>query len=64
MRWPMLSICRVRRACRARNWQQAVSPMLLSFMSESRRLSNARIKEELGVRLALSAGERRAGNDV
>ena len=29
----------------------AVSPMLLSFMSESRRMSNARIKNELGVRL-------------
>ena len=29
----------------------AVSPMLLSFMSESRRMSNARIKGELGVRL-------------
>jgi nucleoside-diphosphate-sugar epimerase len=29
----------------------AVSPMLLSFMSESRRMSNARIKRELGVRL-------------
>lgn len=29
-----------------------VSPMLLSFMSESRRLSNARIKGELGARLA------------
>jgi nucleoside-diphosphate-sugar epimerase len=29
----------------------AVSPMLLSFMSESRRLENARIKEELGMRL-------------
>ena len=29
----------------------AVSPMLLSFMSESRRLSNERIKRELGVRL-------------
>ena len=28
-----------------------VSPMLLSFMSESRRLSNERIKTELGVRL-------------
>ncbi len=28
-----------------------VSPMLLSFMSESRRLSNARMKAELGVRL-------------
>ena len=31
--------------------EQEVSPMLLSFMSESRRLSNRRIKEELGVRL-------------
>ncbi|WP_395406465.1 NAD-dependent epimerase/dehydratase family protein [Pseudoduganella sp. UC29_106] len=30
---------------------QAVSPTLLSFMSESRRLSNGRIKRELGVRL-------------
>ena len=29
----------------------AVSPMLLSFMSESRRMRNARIKRELGVRL-------------
>jgi nucleoside-diphosphate-sugar epimerase len=29
----------------------AVSPMLLSFMSESRRLGNERIKHELGVRL-------------
>ncbi len=28
-----------------------VSPVLLSFMSESRRLTNARLKEELGVRL-------------
>lgn len=28
-----------------------VSPMLLSFMSESRRLSNARMKQELGVQL-------------
>jgi nucleoside-diphosphate-sugar epimerase len=31
--------------------QQLVSPMLLSFMSESRRLENLRIKSELGVRL-------------
>ena len=31
--------------------QAQVSPILLSFMSESRRLSNRRIKEELGVRL-------------
>lgn len=29
----------------------SVSPMLLSFMSESRRMSNRRIKQELGVRL-------------
>ncbi len=31
--------------------QQQVSPMLLSFMSESRRLRNDRMKAELGVRL-------------
>jgi nucleoside-diphosphate-sugar epimerase len=31
--------------------QQVVSPALLSFMSESRRLQNHRIKRELGVRL-------------
>lgn len=31
--------------------EHAVSPMLLSFMSESRRLQNQRIKMELGVRL-------------
>jgi nucleoside-diphosphate-sugar epimerase len=30
---------------------QQVSPMLLSFMSESRRMRNERIKCELGVRL-------------
>ena len=30
---------------------QVVSPLLLSYMSESRRMSNARIKQELGVRL-------------
>jgi nucleoside-diphosphate-sugar epimerase len=30
---------------------QVVSPMLLSFMSESRRMQNGRIKQELGVRL-------------
>ncbi len=29
----------------------AISPKLLSFMSESRRLDNARMKRELGVRL-------------
>ena len=32
-----------------------VSPMLLSFMSESRRLSNQRMKTELGVRLRFPA---------
>jgi nucleoside-diphosphate-sugar epimerase len=32
--------------------REQVSPMLLSFMSESRRMANARIKQELGVRLA------------
>ncbi|GJI95669.1 hypothetical protein RugamoR57_23870 [Duganella caerulea] len=31
--------------------RQVVTPALLSFMSESRRLSNGRIKRELGVRL-------------
>jgi nucleoside-diphosphate-sugar epimerase len=31
--------------------ERAVSPMLLSFMSESRRLDNARIKRELRARL-------------
>lgn len=34
--------------------EKAVSPMLLSFMSESRRLSNRRMKEELGARLRYS----------
>ena len=31
--------------------ERSVSPMMLSFMSESRRLENTRIKHELGVRL-------------
>jgi hypothetical protein len=31
--------------------EQKVSPAMLSFMSESRRLKNERIKFELGVRL-------------
>ena len=34
--------------------QEIVSPMLLSFMSESRRLKNERIKSELGIRLCYS----------
>jgi hypothetical protein len=36
------------------SWEEAeqrIAPMLLSFMSESRRLSNARMKGELRVRL-------------
>ncbi len=32
--------------------EQRIAPMLMSFMSESRRLSNARMKRELRVRLA------------
>ena len=39
------------------SWEEAeqrIAPMLLSFMSESRRLVNARLKRELRVRLALS----------
>jgi len=31
--------------------QQQVTPMMLSFMSESRRLRNDRLRNELGVRL-------------
>lgn len=31
--------------------ERAVSPMMLSFMSESRRMANRRLKHELGVRL-------------
>jgi hypothetical protein len=31
--------------------EAAVSPVLLSFMSESRQLDNRRLKRELGVRL-------------
>jgi nucleoside-diphosphate-sugar epimerase len=31
--------------------EKAVSPVLLSFMSESRRLDNNRLKRELGLRL-------------
>jgi hypothetical protein len=32
--------------------EQRIAPMLLSFMSESRRLANARAKRELRLRLA------------
>ncbi len=34
--------------------RESVSPMMLSFMSESRRLQNHRIREELGMRLRYS----------
>ena len=39
------------------SWDEAearIAPMLLSFMSESRRLSNVRMKRELRVRLAFA----------
>jgi nucleoside-diphosphate-sugar epimerase len=42
-------------------WDQAeqrIAPMLLSFMGESRRLSNARMKHELRVRLRYASPER------
>ncbi|TQK13338.1 MULTISPECIES: NAD-dependent epimerase/dehydratase family protein [unclassified Herbaspirillum] len=35
--------------------ERSVSPMMLSFMSESRRLDNRRLKQELGVRLDYSS---------
>ncbi|MES2536403.1 MAG: SDR family oxidoreductase [Pseudomonadota bacterium] len=45
--------------------QNVVSPMLLSFMSESRRLLNGRIKSELGVRLRYArVGDALAGLKV
>ncbi|MES2299628.1 MAG: SDR family oxidoreductase [Pseudomonadota bacterium] len=44
------ALARPPRLARAALGEQ-VSPMLLSFMSESRRMCNARIKAELGVRL-------------
>jgi hypothetical protein len=34
--------------------EQRIAPLLLSFMSESRRLANARMKRELRVRLRYS----------
>ena len=39
------------------SWEEAegrIAPLLLSYMSESRRLSNARMKRELRVRLRYS----------
>lgn len=45
--------------------QYAVSPMMLSFMSESRRMSNQRMKAELGMRLrhpTVAHGLKQAGN--
>ena len=46
--------------------REQVSPMLLSFMSESRRLSNDRLKRELGIRLryrTVADGLREARSD-
>ena len=43
------------------SWEEAeqrIAPMLLSFMSESRRLSNARMKRELRVRLRYATPQR------
>ncbi len=43
------------------SWEEAerrIAPLLLSFMSESRRLSNARMKRELRVRLRYSTPQR------
>jgi hypothetical protein len=43
------------------SWEQAeqrIAPMLLSFMSESRRLGNARMKRELRLRLRYPTPER------
>ena len=44
------------------SWEEAerrIAPMLLSFMSESRRLSNARMKRELRVRPSLPDADAR-----
>src|SRR5207244_9915322 len=38
--------------------EQRIAPMLLSFMSESRRLSNERMKRELRVRLKYPTPQR------
>jgi hypothetical protein len=43
------------------SWEEAeqrIAPLLLSFMSESRRLSNARMKRELRVRLRYPTPQR------
>jgi nucleoside-diphosphate-sugar epimerase len=43
------------------SWEEAeqrIAPLLLSFMSESRRLSNARMKRELRVRLKYPTPQR------
>ena len=52
-RWAIGSIwsptapgCRARRACRAREAAGRMPPALLSFMSESRRLDNTRLKRD------------------
>jgi len=43
--------------------REAVSPMMLSFMSESRRLRNERIKRELGMRLRYPTVQAALRND-
>ena len=48
---PTLSICRVRHGRPVPRVKTRLSPMLLSFMGESRRLENARMKRELKLRL-------------
>ncbi len=51
MRWPTPTTCRVRRGSRGRKPNSGSRRCLLSFMSESRRLVNTRMKRELRVRL-------------
>ena len=51
---PRPSACRVRRASPAPRRKRAVPETLLSFMRESRRLDNRRLRRELRVRAALS----------
>ena len=48
--------CRARRASRAPRQRAQLSPMQLSFMSESRRLDNTRLKRELRAAAALPDG--------
>ena len=48
---PTCAACRARRASAAPRRPTQLSPMQLSFMSESRRLDNRRLKRELRLRL-------------